>query len=123
MTGEITIDGDGQQTRVFVYLGDLRRAIRLALESDVGGEVFQIATGVEPNILELAAMVQEVAGTSAEMRHGPARQVDIRRNFSAVGKVFSALGWEPRIALREGLELTWCWARRQGREDRPGRSC
>ena len=112
-TGEITIDGDGQQTRDFVYVGDLCRAILMALESQVGGEVFQIATGVETSILALAAMVQEVAGTSAQMRHGLARQGDMRRNFSAVGKVFSALGWEPQIALREGLELTWCWARKQ----------
>jgi UDP-glucose 4-epimerase len=113
-TGQVTIDGDGQQTRDFIYAGDLCQAILLALKSDAGGEVFQIATGVETSIQQLAGMVQEVAGSSVTVRHGPARQGDIRKNYSAVGKVRSVLGWEPRIALRRGLELTWRWIGQQG---------
>lgn len=113
-TGQVTIDGDGQQTRDFIYAGDLCQAILLVLKSDAGGEVFQIATGVETSIQELAEMVQEVAGTPVVVRHGPARQGDIRKNYSAVGKVRSVLGWEPRVALRRGLELTWRWIRQQG---------
>jgi UDP-glucose 4-epimerase len=112
-TGQVTIDGDGQQTRDFIYAGDLCQAILLALKSDVGGEVFQIATGVETSIQELAGMVQEVAGSLVEVRHGPARQGDIRKNYSAVGKVRAVLGWEPQVALRRGLELTWSWICRQ----------
>ncbi len=54
--GQITIDGDGRQTRDFLYVDDLCRAIVLALESDVAGEVFQIATGVE----RLAAAIRQV---------------------------------------------------------------
>jgi UDP-glucose 4-epimerase len=49
--GQIIIDGDGQQTRDFIYVGDLCRAIALALESDVSGEVFQIATGIVRQIV------------------------------------------------------------------------
>ena len=56
--GQITIHGDGQQTRDFIYVGDLCRAIQLALESEIGGEVFQIATGVETSIAELADAVE-----------------------------------------------------------------
>jgi UDP-glucose 4-epimerase len=105
----ITIDGDGQQTRDFIYVNDLCHAIRLALESEVAGEVFQIATGVETSIRELAGMVEEVVGSPVELCHGPARQGDIRKNYSSVSKVRIALGWEPRVALRKGLELTWDW--------------
>lgn len=105
----ITIDGDGQQTRDFLYVNDLGQAILLALESKVSGEVFQIARGVETSIQELASIVQEVTGGSVEVRHGPARRGDIRKNYSAVDKVRTALGWEPRVALRKGLELTWDW--------------
>jgi len=107
----LTIDGDGQQTRDFIYADDLCRAILLALESDVAGEVFQIATGVETSIRELAAMVQEVTGGQVEVRHGPARRGDIRENYSAVGKVCAILGWEPSFALHSGLGLTWEWFR------------
>jgi UDP-glucose 4-epimerase len=105
----LTIDGDGQQTRDFIYVNDLCHAIRLALESEVAGEVFQIATGVETSIRELVGMVQEVVGSPVELCHGPARQGDIRKNYSSVSKVRIALGWEPRVALRKGLELTWDW--------------
>jgi UDP-glucose 4-epimerase len=111
-TGQITIDGDGQQTRDFIYADDLCRAILLALESDVAGEVFQIATGVETSIRELAAMVQEVTGGQVEVRHGLARRGDIWKNYSAVNKVRTVLGWEPQVALRKGLGLTWGWSRR-----------
>ena len=109
--GTIIIDGDGQQTRDFIYVGDLCRAILLALESEVSGEVFQIATGVETSIQELAAMVQEVTGRPVEVGHGPGRQGDIRRNYSAIAKVWKVLAWEPRVELSEGLRGTYQWFR------------
>ncbi len=107
--GEITIDGDGQQTRDFIYVEDLCRAILLALEADVSGEVFQIATGEETSILELAELVQQVTGRSVEAHHGPARQGDIRKNYSAVSKVRRMLGWEPMTDLADGLRATYAW--------------
>ncbi|MFB0534343.1 MAG: NAD-dependent epimerase/dehydratase family protein [Anaerolineae bacterium] len=110
-TGRITVDGDGEQTRDFIYVNDLCYAIRLALESGVAGEVFQIATEVETSIKELAGLVKEVVASPVEVLHGPARQGDIRKNYSTVSKVRATLGWEPRVALRKGLELTWDWFR------------
>ena len=87
----------------FIYVEDLCRAIHLALQGDVSGEVFQIATGEETSILDLAAMVQEVLGQDIDMQHGPPRQGDIRKNYSAVEKVRRELGWESRVALADGL--------------------
>ncbi len=105
--GQITIDGDGRQTRDFIYVGDLCRAIQLALESDVSGEVFQIATGMETSILELAMLVQKVVGWDVGVQHGPPRRGDIRKNYSAIGKVRERLGWRPLIDLAAGLKETW----------------
>jgi UDP-glucose 4-epimerase len=104
--GQITIDGDGAQTRDFIYVEDLCRAILLALESDVGGEVFQIATGVETSILELAELVQEVMGSQISIQHGPSRQGDIRKNYSDISKVERVLGWRPETDLWKGLQQT-----------------
>lgn len=118
-SGQITIDGDGRQTRDFIYIGDLCRAILLALESDGGGEVFQIATGTETSILELAGIVREVIDTPVEVRHGPARLGDIRENYSAVGKAHAALGWEPQVALHRGLRLTGAWFRQPPHQPPP----
>ena len=108
-TGRLTIDGDGGQTRDFIYVDDLCRAIVLALESNVGGEIFQVATGVETSILQLAALVQEVTALRADVRHSPARGGDIRNSFSSIGKARDMLGWEPHVSLEDGLRLTWEW--------------
>ncbi|MEM7118298.1 MAG: NAD-dependent epimerase/dehydratase family protein [Chloroflexota bacterium] len=107
--GRIAIDGDGLQTRDFIYVADLCEAVRLALESDVSGEVFQIATGTETSILQLATMVQQIAQRDVQMEHQPARQGDIQRNYSAVTKVEQMLGWKPETELEDGLRQTWDW--------------
>jgi len=85
----------------------------MALESDVSGEVFQIATGIETSILELAMLVQKVVGWDVGVHHGPPRQGDIRKNYSAITKVERMLEWEPRMALADGLRQTWQWFEQQ----------
>ena len=110
-TGKITIDGDGLQTRDFIYVNDLCQAILLALESDVSGEVFQIATGIETSIAELAQMVQAIVGKEVGIRQAPARQGDIRKNYSTIAKVQRLLGWAPQVSLTEGLSRVYEWWR------------
>ncbi len=105
---EITIDGDGRQTRDFIYVDDLCQAVLLALEKDVSGEIFQIATGVETSILVLAASLQEVVGV-ASVVYGQPRQGDIRRNYSSISKARQLLGWEPKSDLISGLRETYAW--------------
>ncbi|MFQ5614228.1 MAG: NAD-dependent epimerase/dehydratase family protein, partial [Anaerolineae bacterium] len=92
--GQISIDGDGQQTRDFIYVGDLCRAVELALASEISGEVFQIATGVETSIVHLAEMVQEIVGREVSVEHRLPRRGDIRQNYSAIVKAWEMLGWE-----------------------------
>ncbi len=105
--GQIHIDGDGQQTRDFIYVGDLCRAVQLTLESNVSGEVFQIATGEETSIAELAHLVRETTGKTFDIKHGPARQGDIWKNYSKVNKVEHILGWRAETSLPDGLTFTW----------------
>lgn len=107
--GQIVIDGDGQQTRDFIYIDDLCRAIQLALYNVVSGEVFQIATGVETSISELAELVQGVTGYGVKVSHGPSRKGDIHKNYSTIAKVGRVLGWKPNITLEQGLDLTSRW--------------
>ena len=107
--GQIVIDGDGQQTRDFINVGDLCQAVVLALQSNVGGEIFQIATGVETSIIELAQMVQQIMGHNIVIDHGPDRQGDIRKNYSKVSKAQDVLGWVPKIPLEIGLQDSIRW--------------
>jgi UDP-glucose 4-epimerase len=105
----IVIDGDGQQTRDFIYVGDLCRAILMALESEVCGEIFQVATGTETTIDKLTGLLKRAAQLDVSVKHGPARQADIRQNYSAIEKIRQMLGWEPQIELQRGLEMTAQW--------------
>jgi UDP-glucose 4-epimerase len=109
--GEITIEGDGGQTRDFIFVVDLCQAIMAALQSGPGGEVFQIATGVETSITRLAGLVQETVGGELGIRRAVARQGDIRVNVSKIDKAGAVLGWQPEYDLREGLRKTWHWLR------------
>ncbi len=108
-TGEVTVEGDGGQTRDFVYVEDICDALLAALASDLGGEVFQIATGVETSVLELVGLMQAVIGHPIVVRNAPARQGDARKNYSNISKARALLGWEPRTSLRDGLGKTWAW--------------
>lgn len=107
--GKIVVDGDGGQTRDFIYVGDLCRAILLALEADVSGEIFQVATGTETTVSKLADLVKQACGAEVSVSHGPTRQADIRQNYSIVGKIHRKLGWKPKVDLRQGLQMTKDW--------------
>lgn len=109
----ITIDGDGQQTRDFIYVDDLCGALLKAVRSTISGEIFQIATGVETSISELAEIVRQVVAPNLRIEHGPARQGDIRKNYSSIAKAGRLLGWRPVTDIREGVSRTWRWFREQ----------
>lgn len=106
---KITIDGDGGQTRDFVHVDDLCRAALSVLESGVGGEVFQIATGVETPIRSLAARIQSMCPHPVDVAYGAERQGDIRRNYSDISKARRILGWSPQITMEDGVADTFKW--------------
>ena len=108
------IHGDGSQSRDFIYIDDLVCAIMAAATCQAaGGETFQIATGRETSVAELAEMLQavfEATGRSRpDMHFGQPRTGDVARNFSDTSKAERILGWQSRIGLREGLERTLAW--------------
>ena len=109
----LEIYGDGSQTRDFIYVDDLVEAIRLATRAEgVGGEVFQIATGSETTIGELADGLVRVlngSGHGVQVRYTEPRRGDAQRNFSDTSKARDMLGWQPRVGLREGLRRTAEW--------------
>ena len=107
--GHITIYGNGNQTRDFIYVEDLCRAVLLALDSELGGEIYNIATGNETSITELFKIMQDVSGDLAEINISSPRQGDILHNYSSISKVQKYLKWNPYINLRTGLKYTWKW--------------
>jgi len=115
MAGEtLEIYGDGAQTRDFVYVGDLVRAIEKAgRRQNIGGEIFQIATSAETTVLELVDILvptlSEMYDLVPNVVHGPRRVGDVMRNFSDTSKAKAKLDWEAQISLNEGLRRTVAW--------------
>lgn len=111
---KLEIYGDGNQTRDFIYIGDLVRAIRnAATKNNVGGETFQIATNAETTVGELveilAPLMKHAGIPDVEIIHGDARTGDVMRNFSDTAKAAKLLGWKAEIDLPTGLGRTVRW--------------
>jgi UDP-glucose 4-epimerase len=113
--GEILeIYGDGTQTRDFIYVDDLIRAVRLSATTDgVGGEVFQIATSAETTVQELTDKLLPALTAAGlkdvEVRKTAARRGEVRRNYADTSKARRMLGWKAEIGLDEGLRRTVDW--------------
>ncbi len=102
----VTIFGDGHQTRDFVYVGDIVRANALALYApaeEVAGEIFNIATGVETSVAELADVLGRMLHTDREPKHGPERAGEVRFSRADISKARTHLGYEPEYGIRDGL--------------------
>ncbi len=106
--GTPKIYGGGRQTRDYVYVADVVRAMLAALERDAGG-VFNIGTGVETSVLGLYEAVQRVTGTGREAELAPARLGELQRSVLDVSLAERELDWRPQEPLDDGLAETWRW--------------
>ena len=106
----VTVNGDGKQTRDYVYVGDIVRANLLALESTATGPI-NIGTRVETDVNRLAEILLRVSGSRSEVRHGPAKQGEQRRSVVDHRRATEVLGWRPEVSLEEGLRRTVEWFR------------
>ena len=98
----LTVYGDGGQTRNFCYVDDLIEGILRLSRSDEHMPV-NIGNPIEFTILECAQAVLEVTGSKSELRFGALPQDDPTQRQPDIAKARALLGWEPKIALREGL--------------------
>ena len=117
--------GDGLQTMDFVYIGDVARANLAAAESDVTDAVFNVASGTETSLLELAEMLLHVMGSDLSVEHGPARAVNgVTRRLASTDLAREQLGFEAEVDLEEGLTrlVEWWRAERAGAPTQPTRS-
>lgn len=112
----LTIFGDGLQTRDYVYVGDVARAVFLGATRDlpaparVDARAFNVGTGVGTSVIDLARLLQEAAGTNAETVFAPKRPGEQQESFLDASKARSELGWEPAVTLSEGLARTFSWS-------------
>jgi UDP-glucose 4-epimerase len=106
--------GDGTQTMDFIYVEDIARANLLAATSNVTDEVFNIASGTETSLNELAIALGRVMGAGVPPEHGPERKVNpVPRRLADTSKAERMLGFRAQTSLEEGLSRLVSWWERQ----------
>lgn len=108
------IFGDGKQTMDFVYIEDIARANILAAKADVTDEVFNIASGVESSLNDLAYSLAKVMGSDLQPQYGAERKVNpVQRRLADIRKAKDLLGFEAQVSLEQGLGQLVHWWREQ----------
>jgi UDP-glucose 4-epimerase len=108
--------GDGTQTMDFVFTEDIARANLLAASADVTDEVFNIGSGTETSLTELAQALLRAMGSDLPLAFGPPRGVNsVTRRLADVSLAAERLGWKAEIPLDEGLRRLVTWWRGQRR--------
>ena len=101
----VTVYGDGTQSRDFVFVEDVVEAnLRAATTPGVSGRVYNVATGNETTVNELAAMLGRVVGRELAVAYEPRRPGDILKSLADIGRARADLGYAPRIGIEAGLE-------------------
>jgi UDP-glucose 4-epimerase len=103
--GPITIFGDGEQTRDFIYVKDIVGALTFAAQTPGVTGVFNAGYGGQITINQLAREIISAAGSSSAVRHAPARAGDVKHSRASAAKLRS-VGWTPQHTLPEGLAAT-----------------
>lgn len=101
------INGDGKQTRDYVYVGDVVKANLAVLDGSLTG-VYNIGTGVESDVNELAEILRNLAGKKT-FEHGPAKAGEQNRSVITAALAEKTFGWKAEVKLQEGLEKTFEW--------------
>ncbi len=101
-----TINGTGEQTRDYVYVGDVAAANVLVLEGAPPSAAYNIGTGIETSVNELYELLREASGRELPPEHGPAKPGEQLRSCVDPSAAAHALGWRPRMDLATGLAET-----------------
>lgn len=104
--GQPVINGDGEQTRDFVYVEDVARANSLALKGNTRENIFNIGTGIETSVNQIFYNLKEMINPAIKEVHGPQKTGEQRRSVIDPLRAKRVLGWEPGVRLSEGLKNT-----------------
>ena len=108
--GDPVINGDGLQTRDYVYVGDVVEANLLGVEKKLTG-AYNIGTGVEADVNTLFDHLASLTGFAGERKHGPAMPGEQARSCLSAGRFHDAAGWAAVVDFRQGLSKTVDWFR------------
>ncbi len=101
----VSINGTGEQTRDYVFVSDVVAANMAALTAEGSGP-YNVGTGVETSVNEIAEIMKEISGSSSEIGHAEAKPGEQMYSSLSTEKAKKELGWEPKVKIKEGLEKT-----------------
>lgn len=104
---DITIFGDGEQTRDFVYAGDIASGIYAALCTEQVNAAYNLSTQTETSLRELVNILSNIAGRRIIPKYGPERPGDIYKSMLSNARAKRGLNWKPVVPLEEGLRRTY----------------
>jgi UDP-glucuronate decarboxylase len=117
---DVTVYGDGSQTRSFCYVSDLVDGLMRLMASDVEDGPVNLGNPNELTVSDLVERVLRMTRSGSRIVRRPLPVDDPRRRKPDISRARARLGWEPRVALQQGLEATVAWfADEQAREARP----
>ena len=103
----LIVYGDGEQSRDFTYVDNVVEANLLALHAEgAAGQVINVACGERTSLNRLVRLLEDLIGVSAKLEYVDPRPGDVRHSLADIDLARSALGYEPRVLMREGLKLT-----------------
>jgi len=107
------VNGDGEQTRDYVYVGDVADAAARAVASADAAGIVNVGTGAETTVNDIYRGLARLTGASAAAEHGPAKPGEQRRSVLDASRAKALLGWSATTSLDEGLRQTVAWFRKE----------
>ncbi|MFL5772766.1 MAG: SDR family oxidoreductase [Flavisolibacter sp.] len=110
------INGDGEHSRDFTFVGNVVHANEKALfttNAKALNEVYNVAFGEQTSLNQLFEMIKEVAGSDLAPKYGPERKGDVKHSLADISKARQLLEYDPDISIRQGMKITFEWYRKQ----------
>jgi UDP-glucose 4-epimerase len=112
----VTVYGDGEQSRDFIYVENVVQANLRACEApQASGLVFNVGTGNSYTLNQTLKLLEKISGRSASAQYAPPRAGDIRDSQADIALAGQKLGYEPTVGFEDGLRRTWEWFKAQGK--------
>ena len=100
------INGNGKQTRDYVFVGDVVKANKLLLNHDAS-DIYNIGTGIETNVNEIFHKLNEISGKNFKEQHAPPPKGEQLRSVISSEKMYITFNWKPSVSIDEGLKKTY----------------
>ena len=106
---EITVFGDGTQTRDFTFIDDVVEANILAANSEIEGEVFNVGGGSRISVNKLIELLEKITEKNAKIKYIEKQKGDVRDTLADTSKISNELNWKPKVKIKEGLKRFVEW--------------